>query len=491
MLLRKPQAEAAIIPASELDANYNPNVSGGLGPLLAQIAEARGRGITEQVFHLWAATHEVLTVDEERQILGSLCDHQINLIRTMLIQGAPFEALQKHFADAKGVPRADGTTQQVGSSTERRSSQWTKGTEDKVMNAVSKVGQAKDAADASATKRKDYYNILDEKTKEVFRSIDYSLIARAVDFAVKDARTDDGQRGAMKRLIRECDILRNRLVQANSKLVMATASKFAVRCSMDDLLNVGCHGLITAIDRYDIFMLNSNGDPMKLSTTATQWIKAKINRDVNQHAATIRIPDHLAGTNREIISIIGRLMVRHHKSDPADITDSQIAEEMLLNEKYNGYTDTQIDSEFKKLVAQVRDLRTANRHRSFDAPIDHDSETTLGDTIADTNVGVDAPAAKMDADSVRYATAEALKKLDLTHQVLAAVRFDQPEDELRQTQMAKLAEEQVARRRAANVRTLSAAKRVTKEPTRLKIEHSNTFDLYLLDPGYKTEISEA
>ena len=77
----------------------------------------------------------------------------------------------------------------------------------------------------------------------------------------------------------------NTLVERNLKLVISIASKYQNRgVPAIDLVQEGCIGLMTAIDKFDV----DRGT--KLSSYATPWIRLKVTRAIYNQGSIIRIP---------------------------------------------------------------------------------------------------------------------------------------------------------------------------------------------------------
>src|SRR3989440_10239315 len=88
---------------------------------------------------------------------------------------------------------------------------------------------------------------------------------------------------------------KERLVNANLRLVIATARKYeGHELPLLDLIQEGMLGLIRAAEKFDY------RKGFKFSTYATFWIRQAIQRALDNRARTIRIPVHLGQRERKI-----------------------------------------------------------------------------------------------------------------------------------------------------------------------------------------------
>ncbi len=146
------------------------------------------------------------------------------------------------------------------------------------------------------------------------------------------------------------------MVAANLRLVLHWARRYQDRgVELVDLVQEGTFGLLRAVEKFDW----ERG--FKFSTYATWWIRQSLQRAVQQHGRTIRIPlevgeqlQRLEATTAELTAQLGRKP-----------TDAEI-------EEATGMTV----AERKNLVG------LAGVTASLDQPAASDSSTSLGDLIA-------------------------------------------------------------------------------------------------------------
>jgi RNA polymerase sigma-B factor len=156
--------------------------------------------------------------------------------------------------------------------------------------------------------------------------------------------------------------LRNRLVELNVGLVRKEAHHWMNQCteSYEDLLQVGCLGLICAIERFDM----SKGHAF--SSFAIPYIRGEIQHYLRDKSPSVRIPRRWQALQRQAVWVIRELQVKLNRH-PKDV---EVADALEI-----GLTEWQE----VKLACQNRALL------SLDAPIgdDENGTSSLIDLVPD------------------------------------------------------------------------------------------------------------
>jgi RNA polymerase primary sigma factor len=148
---------------------------------------------------------------------------------------------------------------------------------------------------------------------------------------------------------------KERMINSNLRLVVSQARRYQGHgLPMEDLVQEGMLGLIRAVEKFDW----RRG--FKFSTYGTLWIRQAIQRGLQNHGRTIRVPVHVAQRQVKVRKIESELSTKLSREP----TDEEIAAVAELT------------------VEEVAELRELSRGlTSLDQPVSDDGETALGDLL--------------------------------------------------------------------------------------------------------------
>jgi len=156
--------------------------------------------------------------------------------------------------------------------------------------------------------------------------------------------------------------IRNELVKLNFGLVRKEAHHWVNQCteSYEDLLQVGCIGLIRAIERFD----TTKGSAF--SSFAIPYIRGEIQHYLRDRGCSVRIPRRWLALKQQSVEITQQLRVKFNRQP----TDAEIAAALDVSE------------------AEWQEIKLAHQNReplSLDTPVGDAEEgtTCLGELVPD------------------------------------------------------------------------------------------------------------
>ena len=188
---------------------------------------------------------------------------------------------------------------------------------------------------------------------------------------------------------------KNRLINANLRLVVSIAKKYTNRgLQFFDLVQEVNIGLIKAVEKFEY------RKGFKFSTYATWWIRQAITRSISDQARTIRVPVHMIEQINKVVRESRQLLQKLGREP----TDEEIAQQL-------GWP-----------VARVKQVKNVAREPiSLETPIGEEEDSSLGDFIEDKEV--ENPATQTSYKLLQEQLRQVLGTLPAREQEVLKMRF--------------------------------------------------------------------
>jgi len=280
--------------------------------------------------------------------------------------------------------------------------------EDVIKGEIEREIQAKEKQDKQKKANEKKYKGKKGKEKEVVEEKEIKEVADFKDtdsiqmylreIGKVDLLTQEEEISLAKAIEKGDQIARQKLTEANLRLVVSIAKKYVGRShslSFLDLIQEGNIGLFRAVEKFDY----RRG--YKFSTYATWWIRQAVTRAIADQSRTIRIPVHMVETINKYIQVV-RALVQELGREPLP---EEIAVEMNLD------------------VKKVRHIiKVSQETISLETSIGgDDSDSVLSDFVEDTDSITPNQIASQTL--LKKHLNEVLEQLTLREQKILRIRF--------------------------------------------------------------------
>jgi len=197
-----------------------------------------------------------------------------------------------------------------------------------------------------------------------------------------------------KRIERGDQEAKNRMIESNLRLVVSNAKRYrGLGLPFLDLIQEGILGLIRAVEKFDY----RRG--FKFSTYATWWIRQSMQRGLQHHSRTIRLPVHIG----------------------QELTKLRSVERSLASELGREPTPEEIAGRLGVDLEQLEELRSAERVPvSLETPVGAEGDAELGSLLPHDGPG---PVEQVEVELEEQSVHRALRRLDSSARQVIELRF--------------------------------------------------------------------
>jgi len=214
------------------------------------------------------------------------------------------------------------------------------------------------------------------------------------DIAQRPLLTAPEEVDLAKRIERGDQTAKNRMIESNLRLVVSNAKRYrGLGLPFLDLIQEGILGLIRAVEKFDY----RRG--FKFSTYATWWIRQSMQRGLQHHSRTIRLPVHI-GQELTKLRSVERALASELGRDPSP---AEIADRLGVD------------------LEQLEELRSAERVPvSLETPVGAEGDAELGSLLPADGPG---PVEQVEVELEEQSIYRALDRLDACARQVIELRF--------------------------------------------------------------------
>lgn len=165
------------------------------------------------------------------------------------------------------------------------------------------------------------------------------------------------------------------IIDKNENLILTSIKRRVVRITpneFEDLVAVGRMGLLRAVWKFNIFIINKNGAPNKFSTVAVPWIEQALiqYKNENMNGAGVALPDYLHTIWATLNQARVLLAAENQNDNTNEVKLLETTINLLKNEKPKIFNQYGYDS----LVGHLKNLLRLSPHTHFSELVGNDDD---------------------------------------------------------------------------------------------------------------------